>query len=390
MKILIAADTYYPQVNGASYFTHRLAQSLKAKGHSVAVICASTKITREHNVRDGIDTYGAPSLPVGFYHNFRNPLPIFANIEARRTLEEFEPDIIHAQMHFLVSRAVLKRAKKLGIPAIATNHFMPENLVHYLPLPKSGQKIVSDVLWWDCTRVLKNARLITAPTKTAADMMHKHLRAIPVSNGIDLKRFNPENNGEYLRERYNIPNKTILLSVGRLDQEKKVDDILRAFKKTLLEVDAHLVIAGNGTEKQALISLAKELQIEKNVTFAGFVPDVDLPNLYSIADIFVAAGVAELQCIVAMEAMATKLPVIAVNAVALPELVRDGENGFLFESGDAQQLADKMTTLIRNEALCSEMGAKSLEIISAHDITKVIAQFEELYQKLIDQSAAGK
>lgn len=383
MRILIAADTYYPHVNGASYFSHRLAQYLQAKGHTVAVITASAKVGREFSMRDGINTYGAPSIPVGVYHNFRSPLPFFANLEARRALDEFKPDIVHAQMHFLVSRAIIREANKRHIPVIATNHFMPENLVHYLPLPARVRRGIANAMWWDCTRVLRHAQLITAPTATAANMMHEHLHAIPVSNGIDLARFNPQNNGDELRTRYNIPNKPTLLFVGRLDKEKKIDDILRAFKLTLQKTDGHLIIAGSGMERKALEALAKELAIENNITFTGFVPDVDLPNLYCLTDAFVIAGIAELQSIVTMEAMASGLPVVGVRAVALPELIHDGVNGFLFEDTDIKMLGDKMATLLSNEGLRKQMGAKSLEIIAGHDVHKIISEFEALYQKLI-------
>jgi glycosyltransferase involved in cell wall biosynthesis len=386
MKILIVSDTYYPHVNGAAYFTHRLAHYLQEKGHEIAVIAASTKLTSEYSKRDGINTYGAPSIPVGVYHNFRNPLPIFSNMTARKALREFKPDIVHVQMHFLISRAVLKAAKKLGVPAMATNHFMPENLVHYLPFPAFIRNWIASIMWWDCTRVLRNALLITAPTVTAANMMHEHLHAIPVSNGIDLARFNPHNNGEYLRERYNIPNKPTFLFVGRLDKEKKVDDVLRAFKLVLEKVDGHLIIAGSGMEKKILEHLADELGISGHVTFAGFVPDIDLPNLYCITDAFIIAGIAELQSIVTMEAMASGLPVVGVNAVALPELIHDGENGFLFENGDIKSLAEKMTKILSDESLRKQMGVKSLEIIAKHDIHKIIDEFEALYQKLINQN----
>ncbi len=390
MRILIAADTYYPQVNGASYFAHRFAQNLQAKGHDVAVITASTKLGREYSKRDGINVYGAPSIPLGAQHNFRNSLPIFTNIEARRVLREFKPDVVHVQMHFLISRAVIKEAGKIGVPVMATNHFMPENLVHYLPLPAFARGWIARSMWWDCTRVLRHTKLITAPTDTAAKMMDAHLNTVTVSNGIDLERFKPNNNGEYLKERYKIPNKPILLSVGRVDQEKKVDDVLRAFKLSLEKIDAHLVVAGNGTERKKLEILARELKIDKNVTFAGFVPDADLPNLYTVADVFVAAGIAELQCIVAMEAMASGLPVLGVNKIALPELVHDGENGFLFEDGDINTLSLKMTLLLSDADLRKKMGTKSLEIIAHHDIHKVISEFEDLYQKLIDENKAKK
>jgi glycosyltransferase involved in cell wall biosynthesis len=139
-------------------------------------------------------------------------------------------------------------------------------------------------------------------------------------------------------------------------------------------------------EKKILEHLADELGISGHVTFAGFVPDIDLPNLYCITDAFIIAGIAELQSIVTMEAMASGLPVVGVNAVALPELIHDGENGFLFENGDIKSLAEKMTKILSDESLRKQMGVKSLEIIAKHDIHKIIDEFEALYQKLINQN----
>jgi 1,2-diacylglycerol 3-alpha-glucosyltransferase len=175
------------------------------------------------------------------------------------------------------------------------------------------------------------------------------------------------------------------LYVGRLEKEKRIDLILRALPDILRVTNVHLVLAGTGTEKRNLEVLTDRLGIQKAVTFTGFVPDKDLQNIYRIADLFVTAGIAELQSIVTMEAMASGLPVVAVNAMALPELVHDGENGYLFSDGNSQMLAEKVIAILSNQTMRAQMSRKSLEIIKDHDLNKTIEKYESIYNEIINR-----
>jgi glycosyltransferase involved in cell wall biosynthesis len=209
---------------------------------------------------------------------------------------------------------------------------------------------------------------------------------IPISCGVDLGMFNPGNSGAYLKQIYAIPeHKPVLLHVGRLDEEKRIEVILRSLPDILHTVDVHLVLAGVGKEKQGLENLTQELGIQKAVTFTGFIPNKDLQNIYGIADLFVIAGIAELQSIATMEAMASGLPVVAVNAVALPELVHDGKNGYLFSDDDSKMLAEKVVAILSDQALRARMSKESLEIIKAHDINKTVDKYESLYQETLNR-----
>jgi glycosyltransferase involved in cell wall biosynthesis len=235
-------------------------------------------------------------------------------------------------------------------------------------------------------RVFEQLDFVTTPTKTAAALLTKaglRKEVVPISCGIDLERFKPTNDGAYLRRRFAIPSdKQVLLYVGRLDKEKRIDMILRALPQISRVTSVHLVLAGIGKEKRNLEELAGELGIKQAVTFTGFVPDEDLPNIYGVADLFVTAGIAELQSIVTMEAMASGLPVIAVNAMALPELVHDGENGYLFSDGDSQMLAQKAIAILSDQGMRAEMSRRSLGIIQDHDISKTIEKYESIYSEI--------
>ena len=388
MKILIATDTYYPDVNGAAYFAYRLATILAKRDHNVFVMCPSRSFKNTVSNDKEVTVYGIRSIPVPVYQNFRIS-PLFISGTIRGAVEEISPDIVHIQHHFLIGKRAVGAAKKLGIPVIGTNHSMPENLVHHLHLPKFAEKLLRKFYWRQFVRIFKQLDFVTTPTKTAAALLKKagfSKDVMPISNGVDLERFKPTNDGLYLKRIFAVPiNKPVLLYVGRLDKEKRIDIILRALLDILRVTSVHLVLAGIGKEKQRLEELTEKLGIQKAVTFTGFVPDKDLQNIYRIGDLFVMASTAELQSIVTMEAMASGLPVVAVNAKALPELVHDGENGYLFSDGDSQMLAEKVVAILSNQTMRAQMSRKSLEIIKDHDINKTIEKYESVYNEIVNR-----
>jgi 1,2-diacylglycerol 3-alpha-glucosyltransferase len=388
MKILIATDTYYPDVNGAAYFTYRLATLLAKRRHNVSVMCPSRSFKNTISNDKEVMVYGIRSIHLPVYQNFRTS-PLFISRTIRRVIREISPDIVHIQNHFLIGKEAVSAAKKLGIPVIGTNHFMPENLVHYLHLPGIAERWLQRFAWRQFVRVFEQLDVVTTPTKTAAELLvKKGLKkdVVPISCGIDLERFKPINDGAYLERRFAIPiDKPVLLYVGRLDKEKRIDMILRALPDILRVTSVHLVLAGIGKEKQSLEELTEKLGIQKAVTFTGFVPDEDLENIYRVADLFVTAGIAELQSIVTMEAMASGLPVVAVNSMALPELVHDGENGYLFSDGDSQMLVEKVIAILTNQTMRAQMSERSLEIIKDHDINETIEKYEAIYNKIINR-----
>lgn len=385
MKILIANDTYHPDVNGCSYFTHRLAQYLKNKGHSILVVAPSTSFFTEYADTDGVDVFRVRSVPVIVQKGFRVVVPIGINRKVEKAILDFSPDVVHVQGHFALSSAVIKASKKHSLPIVGTNHFMPENLVHYLHLPKKLEDVIKSIAWTQFRNVFENLDHVTSPTKTAARLVKKtgFSRDVkPISNGIDLKKFHPSNDGKHIKDKYGLPDAPIFLFVGRLDKEKNVDILLKAIAKIPKNIPMHFAVAGKGKMRESLEKLADKLKIRDKVTFLGFVPDKELPYLYGAADCFVIACEAELQSIATMEAMATGLPVIAVDAMALPELVHHGKNGYLFDLDDRDSLALHIQRMSSDESLRKNMAQKSLEIIASHDIDKAIEEFESIYRDL--------
>lgn len=377
MRILFGTDNFYPNVNGSANFAYELAKGLVRRGHQISVIAPARRFANTKTKRDGLTIYGIRSvmLPKIIYPGgFRIPLTIQASY-IKKAVSEANPDIIHLHDHFIICSKLLNISRKIGLPIVGTNHFMPENLIHYLYPPDFAKKPLSKLAWRQFINVYKHLYFITGPTKAAINLL-KNLRLknpmTIISCGIDLKRFTPQKKADHAKH--------TILFVGRLDKEKNIDVIIKALPNILKFRAVQLIIAGKGKEQSNLINLAKQLKVEKNITFTGFVPEKDLPSLYSSADCFVIASYAELQSIATMEAMASGLPIVAARVMALPELVHDGENGYLFKQGDSYALAKNVLRILENPTLRKKMSENSLKIISKHTIENTIKKFEDLYK----------
>jgi 1,2-diacylglycerol 3-alpha-glucosyltransferase len=383
MKILFVSDTYYPHLNGVYYFVCRIGSRLQKKGHQVAVIAPSETVNSSLKKIDGLDVYGVPSLPVVYYPKVRITIPLGLKHRIRMILDTFKPDIIHLQDHFSISRAVIEVNKQRNIPIMGTNHFMTENLTSLIRSEKWRNKW-SDLLWKNFSAAYNQLALITTPSETAARLISPKLKVevMSVSSGIDLKIFNPSGVAENIRQKYHIPEKPVLLFVGRLDPEKNIDEILHAVAFAVKKEDFCFVVVGNGIKKSALEQLSDELGIREQVIFTGYVSDEDLPHVYKLSRCFIISSIAELLSLSALQGMAAGLPLIAVNKGALGELVQDGVNGFLYEGGDIYKLVRSMTEVMASDELFESMSRKSLEFVQKHDIRETVLTFEKIYRHL--------
>jgi glycosyltransferase involved in cell wall biosynthesis len=139
-------------------------------------------------------------------------------------------------------------------------------------------------------------------------------------------------------------------------------------------------VAGSGAALPTYQALARELGIQDQVRFTGFVPDADLPRLLDSVDIFAMPSEAELLSIASLEAMASARPLLAARAKALPELVSDGVNGYMFNPGDVDDAARCMALLAGHPERWAEMGSASLKKVQPHGMENVLKRYEELYE----------
>jgi glycosyltransferase involved in cell wall biosynthesis len=379
LRIVIGADTFSPDVNGSARFSERLASGMASRGHDVHVVAPAA--SKKHGT--WTETYDGHTITVHrlrswrwYPHDWlRYALPWRINQNSAKILDAVKPDVVHFQSHIVVGRGLSIEAEKRDIRIVGTNHFMPENLLEFTLLPKSWQDWAVGLAWKAAKRTFGRASAITTPTRRAAEFLEKSTglsNVYAISCGINAENYTPD---------FTVRPKNRILFVGRVTGEKQIDVLLKAMTLLPGGLDAQLEIVGGGDLKKSLEAMAVTLGIADRVTFTGYVTEQELRDAYTRATVFAMPSIAELQSIATMEAMASGLPVVAADAMALPHLVHDGENGHLFAPGDAQQMADRLAeilTLPQDEL--DRLKNASLRLIAAHDIQRTLTTFEKLYR----------
>jgi glycosyltransferase involved in cell wall biosynthesis len=385
MRVLLATESYYPNIDGGAVARRNLAMRLSKKGHEVAVVAPGSKSINYEEELDGIRIFRLKSRTLPIYDDYKFcAFPIF---EVRRIIKEYQPDIIDMNSPYQIGMSALAWGKKQGVPVIGTVHVQPENMLMTVEKAKFLFNLLERMAWLYIINVFNRCDWVTSPTQTAIDMLRDHglsAKAIPISSGIDLNIFKPENDAVYLRDRFDIPDKPIVLYTGRISGEKRLDVLIRAMPDVLDSMDAHLVICGAGREMENIEDMVNKLGISQNVTFTGFLSKEEFPDIYGLADIFAIPSESELQSIVTLEALASGLPVVATDKDALPEIVMNPKNGLLFDPGDSQGLSQSILTILSDDSMKKTMGRKSLEIVKEHSIENTISKFENLYLEAID------
>ncbi|GAB3475747.1 glycosyltransferase [Nocardiopsis coralliicola] len=384
LRILIGTDTYPPDVNGAGYFTYRLAAGLAERGHDVHVVCPSPDGRPGIRYEAGVTLHRMRSAPLLVHPTMRAAVPLGLDGHIARLMDRLAPHVVHAQSHFTLSRAVLRQGRRSGTPVVLTNHFMPDNLFAHAHIPAALHGLSGRLAWRDMVGVAEEADYVTTPTRRAADLLAEKGYTRPVeavSCGIDLERFHPRPaERSAARARFGLPDADTMAFVGRLDEEKRIDDLIRALPAVHEHRDLHLALTGTGQRQERLQALADELGVADRVHFLGFVPDDLLPLVYVAADLFAIGSVAELQSIATLEAMSTALPVVAADALALPHLVESGRNGYLYPPGDVDALSGHLLAVLESGRRREAMGAASREIALTHDHRRSLDRFEEIYR----------
>ncbi|WP_202912207.1 glycosyltransferase [Nesterenkonia muleiensis] len=379
LRILIAADTYPPDINGAAVFGHRLAKHMAARGHQVHIAAARTGPGPDTvEQRDEATVHRFRSFKAPTHEYYRLCLPWLVEPAMHRLVQTIQPDVVHVQCHYMIGKAAILAAEAARVRTVATNHFMPENLDPFLPFPQWFKRIVAKNSWKDMRRLMGKAAVVTTPTPLAAETMRvkggfDHV--LPLSNGIDVDYYS-------LRPGERIPkrDRPTVLFVGRLAVEKNVDVLLEAVAKTDPSLEITAEIVGDGEQRDALREQAAALGIQERVVFRGFLDEAPLREAYIAADVFCQPGTAELQSLVSLEAMSAANPVVLADALALPHLVAEGENGYLFEPFNSDQLAQQLNRVFRKTPQQrAAMGALSREKAGQHAIGKTMAAYEALY-----------
>lgn len=324
MRIGFFTDTFLPQRNGVVSSILSFGPELVKRGHEVIVFCPRSNVSEY----EGMEIRRYPSTTFKPYPEFQVAFPSGVGKVPKL-------DIVHTHSPFSLGVFGLLVAKRQGAPIVSTFHTMLSEYVTYIS--SFWRTALNAVTWRYCRFYYNQCRAIVAPSNVLKRVLLQHKIAKPIivlPTGIDLDLLKPVDMKK-AREKIGVGGK-VFLSLGRLGFEKNIDVILRAIEN----VDARLIIAGKGPAERNLRELARKLGVQKKVSFVGHVPE-KLKNIYySAADAFVISSTSETQAIVVAEAMACECPVIGANSLAIPEIIEDGVNGYLFDPGDSEGLSE--------------------------------------------------
>lgn len=332
MKVLITTDWYIPAINGVVSSVLNLRRELQAMGHEVRVLTLSQSDYSYES--DGVIYLGSVSAG-RIYPGAR--VRVGAAGRYLRQLQSWGPDIIHSQCEFSTFGLAKTLARRLGVPLVHTYHTVYENYTHYFsPSKRWGRRAVRH---FTCA-VAGQVDCMIAPTGKVEALLRSYDVRCPIAvapSGIDLRPFEAPAEEEKLaalRRQLGLdPEGLVLVSVGRLAQEKNHGELLEALAALpYADRRVQLVFVGDGPDRRQLERKANLLGLGGRVKFAGMAPPSQIALYYKLGDVFVSASQSETQGLTYAEALASGLPAVCRKDACLAGVVRNGVNGWQYET----------------------------------------------------------
>jgi 1,2-diacylglycerol 3-alpha-glucosyltransferase len=382
MKIAIFSDTFPPQANGVANVAYLSAKGLAKLGHEVFVFTLSNK-KRTNFEQEKIKVITLPSAPALVYDNERLTLPIGLSLQK---LKKIKPDIIHTHTPFSVGWEAVWGAKFFKIPLVGTHHTFFDHYLKHVWLDYGWMKRVS---WKYVVGYYNFCDLILSPSSSLARAFKNNALKKPIEvleNFIDTDLFIPAPTSEeknQAKKTWGIESRSITY-MGRLSYEKSIDQIVKAFALLLKkEPNLKLMLIGDGPEKANLEKLAKDLKIEKNVIFTGFVYKEELVKALWANEVFITASKSENMPLSVLEVMAAGLPVVSVKEKGLAEITKENVNGFFAKTDKPDDIAQKVLAILADSALGQKFSQASRALALEYSEEKIIRKLEGIYKKLI-------
>lgn len=380
MKIAVFTETYHPQINGVVTFLSDFLPIVSRK-QKVILFAPGGKKLRTENVKKNLKIYWVPADEFPFYEGYR--MSKIKTGEIEKILKKEKPDVVHLHAPVLMGLKALYVSKKLKLPLIATYHthfpdyiphlfkgMLPHNLAEFSQMPV--KKMIS--------YVFSQADITTAPTRELKKELESYgiENVYHVPNGVAFKKFRNADSGKFM-EKYKIPhNRPVVLYVGRVSFEKKIDCLLRAFKRV---PHATLVIVGKGPSLWKYKDMTESIGLE-NVVFTGYVKDSLLSGAYASADVFVSPSDSETFGLTFVEAMNFGLPVVGADRLGAKDVINNGKNGYLVEPDDESELAAKIVKLLKDPSLRKKLGSQGKKDAKKYSMENISEKFIRLYKKL--------
>jgi glycosyltransferase involved in cell wall biosynthesis len=388
MHIAHFTNTYYPRISGVVRSVSAFRKALSEMGHNVFIFAQDAG--EYQDTEPFIFRYPTINLPLP--DQFPATIPISPFVD--RLLPCLKLDVIHTHHPFLLGQTAAQKAEELNLPLVFTFHTRYRDYTHYFPIPQEiVQEFVKNAVDTYVGEFMQKCQHIVVPTESMREMLHEEYgleaRTTVIPTGIELEPFG-EADGASLRAKRGWGDDCVLISVGRLGKEKNWETLLEACAQVIPKhPELRVVLVGDGPQREELQDYVAQLGIALKVEFVGKVPFDQIPAYLKAADLFGFASTTETQGLVTMEALASGLPVVAVNATGTRDVVEHGKEGLLTED-DSGALACAIESVLEEETLYNRFRQEALKKARTFDIKRQAARLLEVYQQAIEDKKADR
>jgi len=360
MRVMLFSDTYPPQVNGVATCVHNLARALTAHGHSVMVCTVAARRRMDASLDEPFPVIRTRAVPIPMYSDLSIAAPVGPAFS--RVVRHFQPDIIHCHTPFSIGWQGIRASHTYHIPLLGTHHTLfGEYVDSYSKLGHRVNRRLATLIRRYVARFYNQCDLTSCASRFLADDLCSGGLRRPVRvvhNPVDTARFHLLAPGER-PERAGGAAKIVYF--GRLAAEKNLPHLVDLVAPVLRRNPATtLEIVGDGPMMRPLIALVRQRCLQDQIHLTGWMRGEVLARHIAGCDICVSASLTENQPLALLESLAVGLPVVALAAAGVPEIIDDGRTGYLVHPADTSgRFAQRLEALLQDANLRAAMGASA-------------------------------
>jgi L-malate glycosyltransferase len=375
-KKLKIGITCYPTVGGSGVVATELGKLLAEKGHEIHFISSSLPF-RLKRMYPNIFYH---QVDVNQYSVFQYaPYDIALASKMAEVIKREGLDLLH--VHYAIPHAVCailaKQMSGTDIKIVTTLHGTDITVLGYDPS-------LTDAIRFGIEKSDGVTAVSKALISQTYDLIKPDKSISAVYNFID-ERIYRKTDSLYLKEEYGInPGEKVIIHVSNFRGVKRVPDVVKAFAKISEEIPSKLLLVGDGPEMSVICRLVNDLQLKDKVLFLGKQDNVE--ELYSISDLMLLLSEKESFGLVALEAMACGVPCIGTDVGGIPEVISNGETGYICTMGDITDISRKAINLLNDEILLRKFSSQSIALAKDRfSAGRIVIQYEELYYELLEK-----
>ena len=374
MKIAIVC---YPTFGGSGVVATELGLALSRRNHEIHFITYKQPVRLEqlsHNVH--FHEVNVPEYPLFHYQ----PYELALSSKLVNVVKQHQIEILH--VHYAIPHAYAGyMAKKMlaeegiHIPMLTTLHGTDITLVGNHPFYKPA--VTFSINHSDVVTCVSNS--LRADTLRLFDVK-RDIEVVP--NFIDITKYN-ESSKACKRKMLAEPDQKIVTHISNFRKVKRIEDVIKIFHLIQKDINAKLIMVGQGPERSKAENLVEELELGSQVLFMGNSHQID--EILSFSDLFVLPSETESFGLAALEAMVNGVPVISTNTGGLPEVNRHAYSGFLSNVGEVEEMAANGLKILKDEKTLLQFKDNAREQAALYDIYSVLPLYESLYEKAIQK-----